>query len=57
MNIKEQKLYSKFLSLPEGIEKGIAWARYHNYKRKPSFKGGVCEKNTCSNIKKNIECK
>jgi hypothetical protein len=34
MNNKEQALYSKFISLPEGIEKYIAWAKYNNYKRK-----------------------
>jgi hypothetical protein len=34
MNKKLQELYTKFISLPEGINKNIAWARYHNYRMK-----------------------
>ena len=34
MNKKLQKLYTKYKSLPEGIKKNIAWAKYHNYRIK-----------------------
>ncbi len=32
MDKKLQELYIKFISLPEGINKNIAWAKYHNYR-------------------------